>query len=97
MKRGSRHSPEHAELAVLLRDLRLEAGLSQAEVAERLGDRPQSYVSAVEVGQRGIDLVQVRELIQLYGVDLVAFAQRFEERMQTRESERRPPRRRRSS
>jgi len=97
MKRGSRHSPEHAELALLLRDLRLEAGLSQDEVAVRLGDRPQSYVSAVEVGQRGIDLVQVRELIQLYGVDLVAFAQRFEERMQTRESERRPPRRRRSS
>lgn len=97
MKRGSRHSPEHAELALLLRDLRLEAGLSQSQVAERLGDRPQSYISAVEVGQRGIDVVQVLELTSLYGVDFVVFAQRFQERMEVRETERRPPRRRRSS
>jgi len=97
MKRGSRHSLEHAELALLLRDLRLEAGLSQAQVAERLGDRPQSYISAVEVGQRGIDVVQVLELIQLYGVDFVDFARRLQERLRARETERRPPRRRRAS
>ena len=97
MKRGSRHSFEHAELALLLRDLRLEAGLSQAQVAERLGDRPQSYISAVEVGQRGIDVVQVLELIHLYDVDFVTFAQRFQERLSVRETERRPPRRRRAS
>jgi transcriptional regulator with XRE-family HTH domain len=96
MKRGSRHSLEHAELALLLRDLRLEAGLSQAQVAERLGDRPQSYISAVEVGQRGIDVVQVLELTQLYGVDFVSFARRFQERLSARETERRPPRRRRA-
>lgn len=93
MRRASRHSPAHAELALLLKDLRLEAGLSQAEVSERLGDRPQSYVSSVEVGQRGIDLIQVMELASLYGVTLVDFAKRFQERLETRETERRPPRR----
>ena len=97
MKRASRHSLEHAELATLLKDLRLEAGFSQAEVAEALGDRPQSYVSAVEVGQRGIDLVQIRELIALYRVDLVEFARRFEARLADPVTRKRPPRRPRSS
>lgn len=96
MKRGSRHTLEHAELALLLKDMRLEAGLSQAEVAEALGDRPQSYISAVEVGQRGIDLVQVRELTQLYRVDFVEFAKRFEARLSQPATQQRPPRRRRT-
>lgn len=96
MKRASIHTPEHSELVLLLKDLRLKAGLSQAEVAEAL-ERPQTYVSAIEVGQRGVDLVQVRELCRLYGVDFIAFAKLFEERLKSRESERRPPRRRRRS
>ena len=96
MKRASRHSPEHAELALLLKDMRLEAGLSQAEVSERLGGRPQSYVSAIEVGQRGIDLIQVMELAELYGVHFLDFARRFQERLSSRETQRRPPRRKRT-
>lgn len=44
-----------------------------------------------------IDIVQVLELIQLYDVDSVTFARRFQERLDVRETERRPPRRRRAS
>jgi transcriptional regulator with XRE-family HTH domain len=97
MKRASRHSPEHAEIALLLKDMRLESGLSQLEVATQLGDRPQSYVSAIEVGQRGIDLVQVLELIRLYEVPLTVFAKRLQTRLDAPETQRRPPRRKRSS
>lgn len=57
----------------------------------------QTYLSAIEVGQRGVDLIQVRELYRLYGLDFIAFAKLFEERLKSRESERRPPRRRRRS
>ncbi|GAB3029905.1 MULTISPECIES: helix-turn-helix transcriptional regulator [Oleiagrimonas] len=96
MKRASIHTPEHAELVTLLRDLRLEAGLSQAEVAASLG-RPQTYVSAIEVGQRGVDLVQVRELGAIYGVTFTDFAERLEQRLKDKISETRPPRRRRKS
>jgi transcriptional regulator with XRE-family HTH domain len=96
MKRATIYTPEHAELVLLLKDLRLKAGLSQAEVAETL-ERPQTYVSAVEVGQRGVDLLQVRELSAIYGMSLPAFVELFEERLKTQESERRPPRRRRRS
>lgn len=96
MKRASIHTPEHAELVLLLQDLRLKAELSQADVAEAL-QRPQTYISAVEVGRRGVDLVQVRELCRIYGITFPAFAELFEERISAKESERRPPRRRRRS
>ncbi len=43
----------------MLRELRKNAGLTQAELAERLG-KPQSYVSKVERGERLIDLVEIR-------------------------------------
>ena len=92
MKRGSLYTDEHTELVTLLRDLRLESGLSQAEVVEVL-KRPQTYLSAVEIGDRGIDLVQVRELCAIYGVSFPDFAIRFEERLAAKESKRRPPRR----
>ena len=90
MKRASLYSPEHAALVELLRDLRLENGLSQTEAANAL-DRPQTYVSAVEVGQRGIDLLQVREMCLLYGTTLPKFVIEFEERIKGRPY--RPPRR----
>jgi len=80
MKRTSIHSSEHAVLIGLLKELRLSADLSQAQVAERLG-RPQTYVSAVEVGDRGLDLLQVRELAAVYGLDFPTFAKELEERI----------------
>ncbi|WP_425507961.1 helix-turn-helix domain-containing protein [Tahibacter caeni] len=93
MKRTSLHTPEYAVVVGLLRDLRLEAGLSQAEAAARV-DRPQTWVSALEVGGRGLDLVHVRELAAAYGVDFPSFARRLEERLKAQPY--RPPRRRRS-
>ena len=95
MKRASIYAPEHRELVTLLHDLRLKAGLSQAEVATTL-DRPQTYVSAVEVGRRGLDLIQIREFCALYGVPFPKFAVLFEERLTAQESKRRPPRRSRT-
>lgn len=80
MKRASLYSDEHAALVQLLRDLRMEAGLSQERVAKLLR-RPQTYVSAVEVGQRGLDLLQVRELAAVYGVSFPDFARTFDDRL----------------
>lgn len=94
VKRASLYSPQHAVLIELLRDLRLEAGLSQTEAATAL-ERPQTYISAVEVGQRGIPYLQVRELCALYGWPLPKFAVEFEKRLQAPPY--RPPRRKRAS
>lgn len=91
MKRKSIHSPEHRELVTLLCDLRLQADLSQTEVAQALG-RPQTYVSAVEVGRRGIDLLQVREFCSVYDISFPQFVERYEKRLKAATSETRPPR-----
>ena len=52
-----------------LRSAREEAGLSQREVAERLGYR-QSMISNGETANRRIDVFELQELADLYGVTL---------------------------
>ena len=69
-------------MVALLKDLRLEAGLTQKDAATQLG-RPQSYVSSIETGDRGLDVFQVRELATLYGLDFLAFAAELERRLAT--------------
>ncbi len=93
MKRTSLHTPEYAALVALLRDLRLEAGLSQAEAAVKV-DRPQTWLSALEVGGRGLDILHVRELVAVYGLDFPDFAERLEATIKAQPY--RPPRRRRA-
>jgi transcriptional regulator with XRE-family HTH domain len=52
--------------------LRVAAGLSQAELAERMGvDR--AYISGLELGQRNPTVVTLWHLGQALGVKLVAF------------------------
>jgi transcriptional regulator with XRE-family HTH domain len=55
--RKSLRSPAHDQLLTLLRDARERAGLTQAELAQRLG-RPQSFVAKVEGGERRLDLIE---------------------------------------
>jgi transcriptional regulator with XRE-family HTH domain len=54
-------------LEVLIR-ARKKAGLSQQEIADRLG-RPQSFVSKYENGERRIDVAEFISLLQLCKVD----------------------------
>ncbi len=55
-----------------LRQARLEAGLTQAQVAELLG-KPQSFVSKVEAGERRVDFVELQVLAQVYGKPVAYF------------------------
>ena len=48
---------EYAQFAARIVELRKEAGLTQVELAQRLG-RPQSYVSKYERGERRLDVVE---------------------------------------
>jgi len=55
-----------------LRRARLEAGLSQAEVAS-IFQKPQSYISKCESGERRIDVVELMEFAKLYKKTLYEF------------------------
>ncbi len=54
---------------VLVRTRR-DAGLTQVELAKRLG-RPQSFVSKVECGERRLDVVEFLDVSHALGADPV--------------------------
>lgn len=63
----------------LLRLIRKEAGLRQAELASRVG-RPQSFVSNYELGERRLDVLELREICNACSTDLMEFVHRLEEK-----------------
>ncbi len=56
---------DHKKIVERLKQARLEAGLGQIEVAEKLG-RTQSYLSKIESGQRRFDVLQLKEFAKIY-------------------------------
>jgi len=72
--------PETAILKTLLREIRERAGLRQSDLAEVIG-RPQSFVSEYEVGQRRLDLVELRMVCEACGSSLRELVKEFEKRL----------------
>ncbi|WCS24169.1 helix-turn-helix domain-containing protein [Methylobacterium sp. NMS14P] len=62
-------SARHARLIELVVRAREAAGLTQAEVAGRLG-RHQPFVSNIESGERRVDLIELLDLAAIIGLDL---------------------------
>lgn len=61
----------------LLREIRLDTGLTQVELAARIG-KDQAYVSRYESGQRKLDVLEVREICQAIGITLEKFVKSLE-------------------
>jgi transcriptional regulator with XRE-family HTH domain len=61
-------SPRYRKLRQLLTEARTELGLSQAALAERL-NRPQTFVSKYERGERRLDLVEFLEIADMLKAD----------------------------
>jgi transcriptional regulator with XRE-family HTH domain len=68
------YKDEHQKIVQRLKEARIEAGLGQVEVAEKLG-KTQSYVSKIESGQRRFDVLQLKEFAKLYKKDITYFIQ----------------------
>ena len=58
---------EHQRIAALLRQAREKAGLSQSEVAAKIG-RPATYLSKLERGVQGIEVVELIDYCGAVGV-----------------------------
>ncbi|MBP0594571.1 helix-turn-helix transcriptional regulator [Paraburkholderia sp. LEh10] len=63
----STNTPQYRAVLDRLIAARKASGLSQAELASRLG-RPQSYIAKIEIGERRIDVVEFLELARILGV-----------------------------
>lgn len=74
----SQFSEAYAAFLAILRQARKEAGLTQTELAERIG-RKQGHVSIIETGVRRIDLIEFCAIARAIGRDPVElFAQVYE-------------------
>ena len=61
-------SKRHEALIALLVERREAAGMTQAQLADRLGEY-QSFVARLESGQRRVDVVEFLELAEVLGFD----------------------------
>lgn len=71
-KDKTQHTRAYQRLIQALRQAREKSGLKQEEVADRLGTYA-SYVSKCESGERRIDVLELAQFCEIYGVELTAF------------------------
>lgn len=71
--------PDKAEQALLqmLRRMRIDAGVTQADLATRLGV-PQSVISKYESGERRLDILELRQVCRALGLSLPDFVRLLE-------------------
>jgi transcriptional regulator with XRE-family HTH domain len=67
------YSKDYRNVIQKLKKARLDVGLKQSEVAQKL-KKPQSYVSKIERGERRIDITELKELAKIYKKDITYFA-----------------------
>ncbi len=72
----AKSSARKGHLLELLRQLRVEAGLRQVDLAKRL-HQPQSFVSKYESGERRLDLLELAQVCKACGSSLAKFVERF--------------------
>ena len=77
------HTADYRVFRDLLRLVRKESGLTQAELAGRLR-RHQSYVSKYEIGERRLDVIELRAVCRALRVPLLTFCRRLEARLSRR-------------
>ncbi|CAN7763074.1 MULTISPECIES: helix-turn-helix domain-containing protein [unclassified Mesorhizobium] len=64
----SLRSARHQRFLVQLRSLRKAKGMTQAQVAEKLG-RPQSFVAKYEGGERRLDIIEFLDVTAVLDTD----------------------------
>lgn len=72
----SLHTPAYATFRRLMVEARERMGLTQAELAKRL-DKPQSFVSKYESGERRLDVVEFVFVCSALGVEAAMLFESF--------------------
>ena len=71
---------DYAVLVDTLREVRQAAGMTQVELAKKLG-QTQSFVSKLENGQARLDVIQLRTICHVLGTTLPAFVRKLEKQL----------------
>lgn len=68
----------HQEFIAFIASVRKAVGITQVELAERLG-KPQSFVSKVERGERRLDVIEFCQVAEALGRDPAELLREFVE------------------
>ena len=66
---GSLHTKEYKALCLRLKQARIDAGLTQQQMADKLG-KPQSYVAKYELAERRLDVIECVAVCKALGLDI---------------------------
>lgn len=66
------YSEKYKSVIEKLKKVRIQNGWTQETVSEKLG-RPQSYISKIERGERRLDIVELKELSDIYKKEITFF------------------------
>ena len=76
----SNENRQREKFLLLLKEIRQKHGITQVELAEKLGV-PQSFVSKYESGERQLDILELREICQRIGTSFDNFVHKLEEKL----------------
>jgi ribosome-binding protein aMBF1 (putative translation factor) len=79
------HSTRYAVFLKVLREGRERAGLTQVQLAKKIGEM-QTFVSKCERGERRVDVVELRTFCRAFGMDLKQFVAALEKALGERAS-----------
>lgn len=79
------HNKAYQQLLSLLRSKRLDRGITQEELASRLGVG-QGIVSKIETHERRIDLIELREICLALGISFPEFVMEFDNNLTQEEN-----------
>ncbi len=77
----SKNLSDHKIVEALLRELRVNRGLRQVDVADALGIQ-QSVVSKYEIGERRLDVLEIRALCSLFEISPADFFKELDRRLE---------------
>jgi len=80
-------SKQEEILLKLLKQLRVDAGMTQRQPMVKL-NRPQSYVSKYESGEKRLDILELKELCDACGVSLAEFTKKLEQELDAANTQR---------
>lgn len=71
---------QREKLLLLLKEIRQKRGITQVELAEKIGV-PQSFVSKYESGERQLDILELRQICQIIEISFDNFIRQLEEKI----------------
>lgn len=67
------------QIGAKIKDLRLRKGLTQQEVADRIGGLSRNYISQMESGKRKISIEFLQKMAEIFNVDITYFFEKDEQ------------------